>query len=106
MCSSDLPVDDWLPPSTVSAAEWKPLDIAWATVEELYAQDDVDSWVYSRLVVRYILELHGRETLPLMLNSFNTADSMADWVAAVTEQALDQFELAWREWVVAQYGGG
>ena len=103
--SLGLPMDSWQPPSTVSGVDWRSLASLWATADELYSQNELDPWIYSRLVVQYILEMYGRETLPLMLDAFNTADSMADWVAAVTGQPLDQFEPAWREWLLARYGG-
>jgi hypothetical protein len=92
----------WQPPATVTAAEWTPLAELWEGYpEEVDETEIIYSFRYSLLVTQYMVEVYGVERLPPMVNTLRTADSLEGWVAAVTGQPLDEFEVAWREWVIA-----
>ena len=94
----------WQPPPTVDHADWVALSNLWLPWADLSRLIEPDLFICSRLVVDYILEQQGQAALPLMLDALSTADSMEEWVAAVTGQTLEEFEPAWRAWVLEQEG--
>jgi hypothetical protein len=98
------PGRNWQPPSSTTAAEWTPLVDLWILPEA--EPDETEVLVYAfcpMLVIDYIVETHGAEKLRPMLDHLKTAESMEEWIATITDQPLDQFEMDWREWVIAQF---
>jgi hypothetical protein len=96
---SQTGVEAWQPPASAAADEWKPLAELW------YVPDgdtpETEWFFYPMLVVEYVVEVHGVEKVPEMVDALMAAGSMEEWVAAVTGLPLDQFEADWREWVIA-----
>jgi len=97
-------IDAWRPPTTATAAEWMPLAQLWRDFPE--GEPDGTEMLpyfhYPLLVVQYIVELYGVEKLPLMVDTLETANSLDEWISAVTGQPLDRFEADWREWVITE----
>jgi hypothetical protein len=94
----------WQPPATVDDPTWIPLRDLWRSWFAFAQTSELDLITCSRWVVDYVLEQHGQAALPLMLDALGTADSMEEWVTAVTGQPLEEFEPAWRAWVLEQEG--
>ena len=92
----------WTAPPTATGPGWRDLDEIWVPYDSL-SGEDLEPWIYSRLVVQYILDQYGPARLPDMLDGFSSSDSLDDWLTAATGQSRDQFEPAWREWVVDHY---
>jgi hypothetical protein len=97
-----VPGERWQPPPTVGDPSWIPLSDLWLSWFAFSGTSQLDLLTCSRLVVDYILGQQGHAALPLMLDAVSSADSMEEWVAAVTGESLETFEPAWRAWVLEQ----
>jgi len=96
---------DWPPPATVDSAEWYPLSELWLseTGADWEHGADTEDMLAATRVMAYIVDQYGKEKLPLVLSALETANSMEEWVTAVTGQPLAQFEAAWRAWVILNH---
>jgi hypothetical protein len=92
----------WQPPATADDPNWIPLNDLWRSWFAFAQTAELDLITCSRLVVDYILEQQGQAALPIMLDALSTANSMDEWVTAVTGETLETFEPAWRAWVLEQ----
>jgi hypothetical protein len=99
-------VDEWAPPTTSTAPEWMPLQELWApSMTELESRETVSILHYAVLIIQYIVDTYGVETVPVMLDTLITASTMDDWIMGVTGQPLDRLEAEWRAWVIDQWAG-
>jgi len=99
----DVPdMDSWQRPASVSGNSWKPLEELWIDDDSAIQEADaLQLYIYSRMVIGFIIESYGTDKAPLIFRALGTTDSMADWVQTVTGQPLDQFEAEWRAWVLS-----
>jgi hypothetical protein len=91
----------WRVPADVSAPGWRPLEDLWQQPSGA-AEDELVG--YAILVIEYLMERHGSEVMPLILDQMETTESMAEWVAGVSSQPMAAFEPEWREWAINQRG--
>ena len=91
---------NWQPPNSLSADAWIPLMNLWGAQDVDGMTDTRDSELLAWLVISYIPENHGFNSLPDMLTALDTASSMDEWLATVTDQRLSEFETGWRQWVI------
>lgn len=94
---TDLGVDAWQPPAGASAGGWKPLADLWVISDE---ETEAEWLFYPPLITEYLVEEYGVQVVPEMVDALVAAGSMDEWVTAVTGRPLDEFEVAWREWVI------
>jgi hypothetical protein len=97
-------VDPWRPPATTTAPEWMPLLELWTpSTTEWEEIQLIGSFHYSVLLLQYIAETYGAEKVPLLIDTLATAETMDEWITAVTGQSLELFEAEWRAWVIDQW---
>ncbi len=95
----------WRPPVTTTTPGWLPL-VELRSGLPAQERDEADTFRFAssaELVARYVVEAYGVEKLPLMVNALEKADSLEEWVMAVTGQPLPEFEAAGREWVITEW---
>ena len=93
-------VGNWRPPNTVEATTWEPLENMWSYPQRMIITEEV---IYSTLLIEYLVASLGRDQLPLMLDAVESADSVDEWLQAVSGRALTEFEPGWRQWVIDLY---
>jgi len=101
-------MSSWEPPTGVTEEGWKPLAEMWTSWDTMPSSQTeqtemMEIAAQGQLMIAYLLDNYGVEKIPVMMDAFQTAGSMEEWVTAVTGQPLDQFEAAWREWVIIEY---
>jgi hypothetical protein len=99
-------VEDWRPPKTVDDEAWLPLAQLWQIPVDEPSEDLMAQYLWSPyLLIKYVVEVYGRDQVRVMVTGLATAGSVEAWIAEVTDQSLDEFEMAWRQWVMGQWGG-
>jgi len=104
----DTWMPSWQPPAGVTEEGWKPLAEMWISWDAMPSSQTeqtemMEIAAQARLVIAYLLDNYGVEKIPAMMDAFQTAGSMEEWVTAVTGQPLAQFEADWREWVILNH---
>ncbi|MBN1313995.1 MAG: hypothetical protein JXA42_00945, partial [Anaerolineales bacterium] len=79
------------------------LDDFWFVWDKNTSAIEISNSVfYCQSLVRYLTQINGPEISALMLDNLKTADSMEAWILSVTGQPVDQFEMAWKEWLLSE----
>jgi hypothetical protein len=88
---------DWHPPTDNVLSDWRPLADLWPSPP---GPPEQELYIYARLLVSYLVEEYGKESLPRMLEALRSSASMAEWVTAVAGRPMAAFEEDWRIWVI------
>lgn len=98
---------DWRPPVSADDTRWYPLaDLwtasVWTERQQIYLpRRQVAAWLAeARLLVAYLIDHHGVEQIPIMLQALQRADSMDDWLLSAAGQRARTIEPIWRQWVI------
>ncbi len=91
-------------PATPNDPDWIPLNTLWAPPEEEPSPEQGFAMLtYPVIVVDYLVQQHGRQALPALMEALKTANSLESWIGTVSNQPFDQFELAWRRWAIDEW---
>jgi hypothetical protein len=94
----------WKPPATVDSPAWSALAGLWDGYLPVQSTvPEIEERLYPRLLMDYVFETFGVERAPAARQALLTATSTAEWIGAVTGEPLDQFEPAWRAWVIDEF---
>ena len=94
----------WTPPATADDEAWLPLAQLWQSPAEGPQQDVLAQTLWTPyLVTTYVVEAYGRDRVRAMSDALATAGSMEEWIETVTGTPAGDFEMAWREWVMARW---
>jgi len=85
--------------STASLAE------LWAMSTGDIEEADLEQTLVSfHALLEFLVEIHGPEVVPSLLDSSSQTDDLDEWLRLSTGQGLEEIEPAWQAWLLTTYG--
>jgi hypothetical protein len=97
-----LGLEEW-PPSQATIDQIR-LGELWHPASGMTPERQLTEFYAAELLVTYLVETYGEETLPKMVRALERANSMGGWIEIVAAQLPADFEADWRAWMETEYG--